>query len=630
LDVSFSDIANFFACFSCPQVLFLTCTDTFPYLKHHPILKVGVTVQIGMSKTCKLMAVFNRYVEFCNEHASGSDQSPKHKIDLSELEFVHCEVLNGNDTAETAALMKNDRISVRREQSDERKEEETRLRLQRESDKAYFTQLRQFLPQTTSSGRTCRHFVDQFADVVLDCRGELPYVVEGYNVPIPSKLIRCHSFMIHKRCPWLSRMIEEARMDGRRSVISVPETKDSEEDQDFELLQFKVQPPPPLAAAVGEDAIAAQIEDDENHVRRSSDGSLGVDLDDGETSIVEGRSESLIYVPINNHAVEAMKLLLEYCYTNRVIPLGYHAFMDSCKTKPTVKKFEGPVAPFSNRTSRWTNNGEPLVSFAVALAGIRLAEEASLPRLSLMCEIAAGRLVCENSAIHALLACEEQKKRTNNPLTRLRQSAMEIILRSDRILTSRGIGLLLEKALEDQGSTLVPTLLLGAAEAVESLEKKKKKSSPHGSSSGGGIAFSSAASGLGSAKSDWQTAAYASFSRIDKMEAKARERERRKRRLRRDNDAGGADRMDDDDDDYYFGEDDDVDRFVLGAADGTTVSSNRFRRKWQFYDTPAEFWDLDFAENNAAAAAAAAMAGHSLTRYTTTRRGTKSHRRGSH
>jgi hypothetical protein len=569
-----------------------------------------------MSKTCKLLAVFNRYVEFCNEHSSGSDQQQHHKIDLSELEFVHCEVLNGNDTAENAALMKNDRISVRREQSDERKEEETRLRLQRESDKAYFTQILQFLPQ--------------FADVVLDCRGELPYV-EGCNIPMPSKLVRCHSFMIHRRCPWLSRMIDEARMDGRRSVISLPETKDSEEDQDFELLQFKVQPPPP---AVGEDATAAQIEDDENHVRRNSDCSLGVDMDDGETSIMESRRESLIYVPVDKHSVEAMKLLLEYCYTNRVIPLGYHAFMDSCKTKPTVKKFEGPVAPFSNRTSRWTNNGEPLVPFAVALAGIRLAEEASLPRLSLMCEIAAGRLVCENSAVDALLACEEQKKRTNNPLPRLRQNAMEIILQSDRILSYRGMGLLLEKALEDQGSTLVPTLLLGAAEAIESLEKKKKKSSsPHGSS-GGGIAVASSASGVGSNKSDWQGAAFASFSRIDKMEAKARERERRKRRRLRDNNETGnaAHRMDeneDEDDDYYYGVDEDLmDRFVLG--DGTTASS-RYRRKWQFYDTPADFWDLDFAENNAAAAAAAAnMAGHSLTRYTTTRRGTKSHRRGSH
>jgi hypothetical protein len=89
------------------------------------------------------------------------------------------------------------------------------------------------------------------------------------------------------------------------------------------------------------------------------------------------------------------------------------------------------------------------------------------------------------------------------------------------------------------------------------------------------------------------------------------------------------DENEDEDDDYYYGVDEDLmDRFVLG--DGTTASS-RYRRKWQFYDTPADFWDLDFAENNAAAAAAAAnMAGHSLTRYTTTRRGTKSHRRGSH
>jgi hypothetical protein len=134
-----------------------------------------------------------------------------------------------------------------------------------------------------------------------------------------------------------------------------------------------------------------------------------------------------------NHSPDAAKLLLEFCYTNRVIPLGCIAFLQSCKSKPDRKQNE-PVPPFSIGSSsgshHWPNRGEPTVSFPVVVATLALAEEASLPRLSLMCEIAAARLVSSTNVMDALAMYQTQKELTGNSLPRLRKAAMDIVLRS--------------------------------------------------------------------------------------------------------------------------------------------------------------------------------------------------------
>ena len=71
---------------------------------------------IGLDKSTKLSVVFNRFVDFCNEAGNES-------IYATDFEVVHCQLLNGSDTAEASALMKNDKIFVRRVRTAEREAE---------------------------------------------------------------------------------------------------------------------------------------------------------------------------------------------------------------------------------------------------------------------------------------------------------------------------------------------------------------------------------------------------------------------------------------------------------------------------------------------------------------------------
>jgi len=504
-------------------------------------MKTGVTVQIGLDKTVRLEKVFQRYVEFCNE------QHPSEKIELGDIEFVHSHVLSGHDTAEAAALMKNDRLSVRPEASDARKEEEERHKRQRESDKDYFSQIRQLLPTQTFSGRHSVHPVDMFADVMFDCRGPIPIVSGLPPTPDSSQnLIRAHSFLIHKRCPRLGALIIRAKEEHvRRSVVTVPEEGKQEEseaeDEGFQMLQGMKEEKQHADAS----SAAAQIENDDDEqplnpevVRSASRRrhSLSGDEDDDEASFASAMSlpVNLPTVVIEDYPPEAVKLLLEYCYTNRVVPLGYDAFMKAAKSKEEhVNQFRkglhGPVAPFSYRPTRWPSAGEPVVSFAVALAGIRLAEEFEMPRLSLMCEVAAAALVDQNSAMDALQECEKQRCLTGNELPRLRKEAMSIVLRCCAV--GGGAAAVINTGLETRGRLIVPTLFTGTMEAVKKADEKKKTKHHSG-------------------KRDWQRMALSYFDNYDRHDLAARERERRKRK---DGEDPNVD-SDDDEGDFCWGE----------------------------------------------------------------------------
>ena len=81
----------------------------------------------------------------------------------------------------------------------------------------------------------------------------------------------------------------------------------------------------------------------------------------------------------------------------------------------------GPVTPF---TFVWPDGGTPTVSLHLALAGIALAEEAHLPRLSLMCEVAASQLVDSHNVIDVLSSCRVQQQKTGNRLPILRRAAI--------------------------------------------------------------------------------------------------------------------------------------------------------------------------------------------------------------
>jgi hypothetical protein len=377
--------------------------------------------------------------------------------------------LNGNDTAEMSALMKNDRIQVRKNAKDERDSEAEQHRLQRETDREYFRDMKLLLPDTIGS-KTC--------DVLLDCRGKL-MDENGLNQEVLRTDVRGHSFLLSKRCKWLGDIIQNAREElERQSVVTLP-------DQESHGLDGNAQPPAaaslpdeddddgiealPYAPEQNEEEPnreAAEIENDDDE-----DVKMAKPLQESFDMFSSARSGNLLWVTIANHPPDAVRLLLEYCYTNRVVPLGQDAFIVACRTKGDRRKpFDGPVSPYHNHSSRtrgWPNNGLPIVSFAVALAGISLAEEAKMKRLSLMCEVAASKLVEPSNVVEALSRCTLQEKLTGNPLSRLRKAAMDVVLRNGQ----RGVVDIcrtptFRRALEEKSAVIVPSLLVGIIEAL--------------------------------------------------------------------------------------------------------------------------------------------------------------------
>jgi len=257
-----------------------------------------------------------------------------------------------------------------------------------------------------------------------------------------------------------------------------------------------------IAAAhrVGEDGIAALDFQPQNARAHSGATAIENDYDDesssqglhtssdDEASMRSGSpvpfshhthtvQDNFLWVTISNHSPEAVKLMLEYCYSNRVGPLGHEAFAAACKTKPL--KHSGPIPPFaagqSSSSRRWPNNRFPTVSFSVILDAISLAEEASMGRFSLMCEVAASQLVSTQNVVEALTMCTYQEKSTGNSLPRLRKAAMDRVLRHG----SLGVGEVsapLTRVLKEQSAHLLPTLLRGMSEALtkENLSKADK------------------------------------------------------------------------------------------------------------------------------------------------------------
>lgn len=468
-------------------MLFFECMETLEDVApDHSILQPGNIVAIGLDKGTKLSAVFRRFCEFLNE------QYPSVNLQKKDFDFFHCDVLKGHDTAESAALMKNDHIEVRKNRREQREAEAEAYRVQREMDRDYFQHMRLLLPDTIGS-KTC--------DVLLDCRGKL-VDEQGLNQEVLRTDVRGHSSLLTKRCKWLGDAIKTARDElERQSVVTVPEQenqgadgtarrpsnasmREEDEDDGIEALPYALERNEEEA---NRSATEIEIDDDDDE---EEDAKMPpVDQRDSTELFGSGGGENLLWVTIPNHSPDAVRLLLEYCYTNRVVSLGQQAFLKACRTKEDRRNplmpFTGPVAPYyshSSRTRGWPNGGLPVVSFAVALAGISLAEEANLPRLSLMCEVAASELVTSSNVVEALGRCTAQEKQTGNTLPLLRKAAMSVMFENG----SRGVVEMCRKptfrrALEEKTASLVPSLLAGTMEAVSSPEKKKKNPASPGS-----------------------------------------------------------------------------------------------------------------------------------------------------
>ena len=438
-------------------MLFLECSETLEGHENHPVISPGVTVCIGLDKVTKLAAVFQRYVSFANEHAAEKNQ---HLLQLEDIEFVHCSILDGADTSEASALMKNDRIKVQRIRKNERAMEDENKLIQREADRNYFDSLRNLMTDFKGS-----------SDIILDCRGKLADE-NGLNQEVLRTTLRGHSAILSKRCKWLKNKIQQARVEfERKSVVTVPDTDnlkdammlsnraDSDADDGIEALPY---PSDSHDDDHQGQLPAAEIEIDEDDDAHSLMGTSR----SGSPVLSSSSGQDMLWVTIENHPPEAVKLLLEYCYTNSVISLGQEAF-EVAWNEPDEDT--GYTVSFNCR--RWPDNKRyPRVSFATALAGIALAEEANLPRLSLMCEVAASQLLgssAAKSAVTALCLCTQQEQASGNPLKRLRKAVMKFIIRR------RGVDQFVQtsqfaKALEDTeiSATLIPSLLRGLGEAV--------------------------------------------------------------------------------------------------------------------------------------------------------------------
>lgn len=475
------------------QLLYIYCQESLDLCPNHPIIRPGVTVSIGLDKTTKLKAVFKQYVNFCNSSSEVVESGQK--MDAKDLEFSFCQLLNENDTAETSALMKNDRIRVRKVRTTERTVESERKRTQRDADRVYFQQMRHLLPD---SGRS------RVADVIFDCQGKL-VDKHGRNQRVLSTTVRAHSSMISKRCTWLKEIIQQARQKARREAEEIKAAEEEKEDakcetppenstkcpteiedDDVEVIEGEGDGGKVKGRDVEAVSGAAKINDssDDDNVNIIVVDDDDDDDNDEDFNPLPRRIQprlletDLLVVSLPKHSPEAVKILLEYCYTNRVVSLGHDAFVQACKTRPT--KHQGPVPPYptthSANAKRWPNNGIPIVPFSVALAAISLAEEAGIHRLSLMCEISASQLVTTSNVAEALTMSTRQKGTTGNDLPRLRKAAMDVILRRGRRGVSEiGRSTFFKKALEEERSIIVPTLFQGAMEAIEHWTKKGGK-----------------------------------------------------------------------------------------------------------------------------------------------------------
>lgn len=494
------------------QTLFVVCSEPIKKFDRHPILSPSVTVQIGLGKGTRLEAVFERYVTICRTR----DPS-RRLVEVSDLEFVHSTVLKGSETAEQAALMKDDRIRVREERSHAEKQEKERMKLQRESDQRYYAQMKALLrPDPLLVNDT----------VLLDCRGKLP----NYNQPRVRYPVPCIVSLAGHRCSWLRRKIE-AGLAIHKSLES--DQKHYSQRDSAEHLRSR-QTSPSSATSEGQDSNLSMTRDDEEddlpirmvdrsqndpHLRMPAAAAaaptaaeIEIEGDDVLEDEVMEELESKKIVVIHDHPPEAIILLLEYCYTNRLPALGVEAFKTAAQTKLLPRELQGNVPPFSlsSGAKKWPNRGEPTVTFEMALSCMELAEEANMPRLSLMCEVAASQLVQSSNVVSSLTVCSRIQKETGNELSRLRQASMDVVLHAKRSVTDKNA---FRQALSEGPKLLVPTLLQGLVQAMtDRLDRRSL------------YEYESR---------DWQTTAYAYFDQCDRDDDYKRARERRQRRMER-------------------------------------------------------------------------------------------------
>jgi len=207
------------------------------------------------------------------------------------------------------------------------------------------------------------------------------------------------------------------------------------------------------------------------------------EMDEGKESVAKPKKSTLpqaLYVTLTDHPASAYRILLEYIYTNRVKSLGRDAFELSTKNSVSPPAYNG----------RWPQRGLPTIGMSTCLAGLRLAEDASLPRLSYMCEIAASRIVDRKTVLMALSECTHHSQRSGNSLDVLRNWSMRCVLNAP-LLKELGGDPHFMKGLKSRGDMVVPALLQGTRDVcgmvVPNSNNSNNNNNPNGSAWMGGV-----------------------------------------------------------------------------------------------------------------------------------------------
>lgn len=462
----------------CDLYMMIECIEKLQQSSNAICSTAGAVVSIGFhDKTTKMSSVFRHFCQFCS--------LPNDPLRFEDVEFVHSEVLSHNETAEGCSIMKGDKIQVRLVRTRERLLTMTRAQDQKESDREYFRQLRNLFSESVNSLHIHFPVTSGGPNIVIECR---PFLETGQR-SVHNNLIKAHEHIVSKRCLWLKNKIAMAKetefiraslqqqQDEQRSfhhqgLVQIPDLLDGSSngipESRIEVAR-RVPSRPAAAAAADDDDDDAVMHYDplerRQQVHPDNGGGLAHQIDD-EDSMLNADDDraayihnSMVLLPLKDHPPEAVKILLEYCYTNRVVGLGKEAFAQASKG--------AAVSP-----SSWPNQGLPSVSMAVSLAGIALAEEAGMSRLSLMCEIAASLSVTDSNVLDALAKCVEQAQKTGNRLLLLRKRAMRHLIHAPLLKTVNKKWM---NKLVDLKDLLVPAILQGTLDVVSSSATPSKR-----------------------------------------------------------------------------------------------------------------------------------------------------------
>jgi len=471
----------------------------------NPQKSINVTIVAGMDMMNSLMVK----IEASHRFATSINKSSQTLGDLfhfyanemmlpvERLEFSHVDTFDDwQHFPDQCRLMSNDEIIVRL-----KNESKSGVDKKEKDEEMHAIELNYFRELHALEG-------SDGADIIFDCMD----TIDGQK--LLSTSVRGHSAVLSKRCEFVAEKIRSARQ-----LFSPPTTIPTND---------AAQPNTPTTPGVN--VIADGSGSDES-------GDDEIDTNNGERNAstpmnnIIDNEKPLLRISLSNHHPKAVKLLLEYCYTNRCLGLGTVAFthvvdlkreerlkkealekemgvgnISNNENKSDNKTYQLPSVEVLNQELRdgthrdEDNNNEdevlevkhnkqivksevyasempelPTVSFSVAISALELGLEAKMASFSLMCELAAAALIDSQNVARALAQCSLSLTTYGNGLPHLKQAALEY-LKSPTNVVAVSTDKVFLSTLTKQGEYIVDDLLKGTAMAMpHKLAKKRKR-----------------------------------------------------------------------------------------------------------------------------------------------------------